>query len=60
VDSLSLSTQPVSDRPLYERDFYLWIQHTATALKAKDFDQLDYLDAYKLGGMHFKAILIDE
>jgi hypothetical protein len=29
-------------RSLYESDFYRWIQHTSTALKAKDFDQVDW------------------
>jgi hypothetical protein len=27
---------------LYDRDFYLWIQQTAEALKNRDFEQLDW------------------
>lgn len=33
---------PLAQPSLYERDFYLWVQQTVTALKTRAFDQVDW------------------
>ncbi|MEO0458051.1 MAG: DUF29 family protein [Cyanobacteria bacterium P01_A01_bin.114] len=39
-----MQTQPQINplKALYDQDFYLWVQQTAAAIEARDFEQVDW------------------